>query len=318
MENTYLLLNINLYKRLMYNRKNIDEKNYLEVKTNPNNNFKDILNIVNNNTNIIKTKNIFITGDYYLLANYIKINPQLKKYRLIINKKFNLNTPIEELEHLEKIFQGINNIYIKGKHNIDYVPISEYKNAIKAINSIAERINKYDLSPLEQVLYVYDFVRQKEYKEEDINEPNSISRDMSKVLFNDKIVCVGYSNLFNAILDKLNINSNYYAYKNINKKKPGHATNVVKIDDEKYNIHGLYYFDITKDRCKGNEDYLNSYLFFAKTKENFDEFFDGIYKDISLKNYNLTRIKLLKIIKHIPRKDNFSIYLINKFLNIYN
>lgn len=320
MEKRKLLLNIDNKKHLDFNYKEIDYDNYLDVTVNLNINCKELLDTptIKLNTDIVNNREIYLSGNYLLILSYIMKNPELKKYKLILNDEFDLNTSIEKLEYLNDLYKDLNNIYIKGKYNVEYVTIKEYIKTIKAINSIVNKIKSYNLSPLEQILYVYDFVRQKEYKAENINESVFLSRDLSKVLFNDKIVCTGYSILFNAILEKLNINSNSYYYKNINKKHKKHENNVVQIEDDKYNIHGLYYFDLTGDRCLGNEDYLNSYLFFAKTKENFDDFFKGTHRDNSLKGYNLHRLRLLKIIKHLSSKDEFSLYLINSFLNIYD
>ena len=68
-----------------------------------------------------------------------------------------------------------------------------------------ETIKKLHLSPLETVLYVYDLVRERKYQEEGANECHTKSRDLTSVLLGDKIVCAGFVNLFNTILEKLDI-----------------------------------------------------------------------------------------------------------------
>jgi len=59
----------------------------------------------------------------------------------------------------------------------------------------------------------------------------------------------------------------------------------INVNDEKYNIEGLYFFDPTFD-CKKNDsnDFLLSYRFFGKTKEEMDLLsgYDFIYETYSL------------------------------------
>ena len=72
------------------------------------------------------------------------------------------------------------------------------------IGGIINKIKKMNLSPLEQIMFVYDFVRDREYK-----MPKSVnlyyqSYDVNQTILSDRIICLGFANLFNAFLYNLN------------------------------------------------------------------------------------------------------------------
>ena len=136
---------------------------------------------------------------------------------------------------------------------IDY----QKNNSPISINSVVEEINKYDLSPLEKVTYVYDIVKYRLY-EDDLEDINN-SRDLDKVLNGNKIVCSGYSNLFTAVLISLGIKSIPVIDLNIR-----HQRSLAYIKDSKYNVDGVYAFDPTWDKRINEDDteYLDRYDYF--------------------------------------------------------
>ncbi|UKI57555.1 MAG: hypothetical protein L6V81_09640 [Clostridium sp.] len=81
------------------------------------------------------------------------------------------------------------------------------KNIRKTIDAIDEivkkQLEKHNLSTLEEIMYAYDLVREKVYTRELDTESDRISRDLSSVLFGDKIVCAGYVAIFNSVLKKI-------------------------------------------------------------------------------------------------------------------
>ena len=107
-----------------------------------------------------------------------------------------------------------------------------------AIDDIVAKINKYNLSPIEQIMYAYDLVRDRVYQLEDDGEDYSVSRDISSVLFGDKIVCVGFAEIFSKVLDALNIRNVLFT---IVGRKSGHMRNAVYVNDSKYDIHGVFF-----------------------------------------------------------------------------
>ena len=145
-------------------------------------------------------------------------------------------------------------------------------------------------------------------------------------MFGEKIVCVGFANIFNIIAQKLGLKSILYFL--IKDNAPGHVRNLIYLNDEKYDINGLYFFDPTWD-CKKNDnnEFLSSYMFFAKSyfqimrmtsrdyvKETYDYFdycnvYDFLeeYYDKKLNFFDLinivTKSKINVMLKFIDEKE---------------
>ena len=136
-------------------------------------------------------------------------------------------------------------------------------------------------------MYAYDLVRDRVYTKENEDESLTTSRDLTSVLLGDKIVCVGYANIFDKVLSNLGINTMMYSIKNKDKTQRGHRRNIVRVNDPKYNVDGVYYFDTTWDskRSASDHDYLNSYRFFAKLKEDI-EIYDNRFTDRTFEGYH--------------------------------
>lgn len=224
--------------------------------------------LLDNKTDIIESAE-YVEIDYELpqIKEYIEKNSILKSKKVILPKIYNLN--YKTILEIEKIFPGCPSyIYLKTPGNRMPISIDTFKKTLKKIEEIVINIKKLDLSPIEQVMFAYDVVKDKEYQEESEDESAYLSRDVSTSLFGDKIVCVGYSNIFKTILDKLGIKNDVYFVTN-------HQRNIAYIKDEKYDIEGIYYFDATGDSkiaTKGNK-HFNRYLYFAKTKHQMDRYY---------------------------------------------
>ena len=152
---------------------------------------------------------------------------------------------------------------------------------------MVEEIKKYNFSPLEQLMYTYDLVRDRVYVNENQEDKPTASRDLSSVLLGDKIVCVGYANIFDAIVTKLGIKTMTY---DIDSKdgRPVHARNIAYIKDEKYEIEGVYYFDTTWDskRSENDNKFLYGFRYFAKTKNEIEYYQKGKFVDKVLPGYS--------------------------------
>ena len=120
----------------------------------------------------------------------------------------------ENLEKAKKFFGNFPNILFNLIGNDEYVNLTQFDATINAINSIVNSIKRYDYSPAEQLLYAYDLIRNREYIMEEKSEPCYISRDLTSVLSGDKIVCLGYSNIFNAVINNLGISGTICFLKN--------------------------------------------------------------------------------------------------------
>lgn len=207
------------------------------------------------------------------VAKYLKKNPEVKNKNIIICDDCNLS--YENLKKYEDIFgEFSDNLFFKLVGNKKLISYSDCISTYKILEEIVYNVKKYNFSPLENIMYIYDLVRDKVYNKESIGEDGCVSRDLSSSLLGNKIVCLGYARIFNALLEKLEIKSKeIYLYGEIS----GHARNEVYIKDDKYGVNGVYYFDATWDskKCENDNSFLASYRFFAMTKGEMDSIDNG-------------------------------------------
>ena len=282
--------------------------NYDEIRESLNNNYQsftmDIVKILDDhNDNYIEDVTQYLNKENnfydelfnnaeYILVNsdsyentlkYLKNNSILKTKKIVLDGYFSLE---DDIDAIKKLFKDYDNIYIRVEGNDLPVSICEYEQTKDIVNNLVNEIKKYNLSTIEQIMYAYDIARDRVYKEEEEGEFQEVSRDLSKILLGDKIVCVGYQVLFRSILNKLNIkNLPYFIAKK--DSKIGHAINMIFINDKKYNIKGFYYFDPTWDsKRKDNNNYLLSYRYFALTKDKLEDYQKHLYNDITLPYIN--------------------------------
>ena len=196
-------------------------------------------------------------------------NPIMLKKKIVLLNSFNIcdYEKIKELAYNN--LDIINQLYIYLEGNENYVSIIDALKTIEKIHNQIGFVKSLNLSQMETIMFLYDYVRNRVYKYEDEKDDYKESRDLSSVLFGDKIVCVGYTNLFNSMLNFLGINAEsvYYDGKdNKISKSSGHVRSIIKVNDPKYDITGIYLFDPTWDskESSNSDNYLYSYKFFAK------------------------------------------------------
>lgn len=152
-------------------------------------------------------------------------------------------------ENTNRAFSEFNKeILFDGKYTIE-----EAINASRQINDVVAEISKKKLSPFERFLCAYDFVTSKIYKEESKNEPVETSRNLIEILNGDKIVCVGYANMLCTILSRLGIpctTQTVVCYDPREKDFVNHMVCLVRMEDPKYKISGIYQSDPTEDAMK--------------------------------------------------------------------
>lgn len=255
-------------------------------------------------------------------------NPSLRGKKILFTDTFDLS--VETVKKIESLFADTtDNIYFDVQGNTQLITFEEYKKTVEAINLMISDVEKFNYSPLEKIMYVYDLVRKKIYTCEKSDEDVRTSRDLSQVLLGDKIVCLGYTRLFRTLLEKLGINSKEI----ILLKKgevTGHARNEIYIKDEKYGVDGVYYFDPTWDSKRNNNDtsYLSSYRFFAMTRLQMDALDEGKYlvqncpyfsSDIAQKFEEEVKERgLAGISKKLSRVINYMSYTIYDKQLLYN
>lgn len=229
-----------------------------------------LYSILFNTFSLYKRKYFALCDLYKASKIIIKCNGNNIMRGITLSQKFNKNVTIDgssiSLERYKSILENLDLEKLE-KNNIDII-YQEFNSAISPyklyyISSLVcatvRKIKKYDLSPLEQLIYVYDIVKKRMYIKEKSGDSRA-SRDLDRVLSGDSIVCEGYINWYNAILRCLFINAT-----SIRSLDVCHQRSVLYIKDPKYNIDGVYTFDPTWDRRKSIDDtsYLANYNYFA-------------------------------------------------------
>ena len=268
------------------------------------------INLINEDFTSLKSAT---ETNYY--NNVLKVINQLSNH----NRKYNIKIEVDNRELFKKsniinvIPSNINliiNTNLKGEStHVEYDTDTYIKEEIKVENLI-KPIRDSNLSSFEKYIACYNLAKNfKAYREN--NEDRKKARELRYILDDDNkyIVCVGFSNLLSLFLDKVGIPNTQidvevdisYNYSdlldNIPIKNEGHRRNLVKIDDDKYNIHGYYIADSTWDNKLGLDYYNNAVLTFEEKKEahslesltEIDLFFDfNNFEDFSNKiNYFL-------------------------------
>lgn len=187
----------------------------------------------------------------------------LKKAKDYFSGKYNINT-IEfkidkmdyeniDLDTLEEIYNSTN--FNLCYDNYDHVSFDEFKGLVESIKYYRSIINEGNLSPVEKVMYAYDIMKTFSYKE---SKNKSESRNLHKIIETGNIVCVGYSEMLKNILTGLDKNIGIDIIHTSGNDKGieyNHARNIVRIDDEKYNMHGIYALDSTWDSVKEDSNH---------------------------------------------------------------
>ena len=259
-----------------YKKQYIEETNEYMINI-----IEKIKQLIKENTIIKNATEIYINSEKESI-NFINNNEILKEKKLILKEYWSLSS--SNYDYIKESFPEKTYIQILG--NTYPITLETYKKINESIDKMVSTIKKYNLSPIEQVMFAYDIIRKRKYNEETEKESFTLSRDISKVLEGDKIVCVGYANLFNAVLEKLEIKSDLYAIK-LKNNNSGHIRNIAHIIDKKYNIDGIYFFDLTWDSKKKGNKYLDSYRYFCNSKNEIERF-DKKYIDNTLQNLNNT------------------------------
>lgn len=210
------------------------------------------------------------SSDYEKIKRYIK-QFNISKDKKIIITNDNLHNPCLmslEINKIHDVFKSSKNILLEIDGNTSPESISNCMKSVQIIDDFVSEVKSLNLSPIEQLMYVYDWVRDRVYKMEDKTDEKAVSRDLSSALLSGKIVCLGYSNIFNIVAKKLGFNAEVFYLENKMNEKHGHSRNIVYVKDDKYDIDGVYLFDTTWDSKKDGNSFLNKYLYFVKT---FDE-----------------------------------------------
>lgn len=219
---------------------------------------------------------VYINGIYEDVVSYLRNNPELLDKEIILSEVLDLNK--DTCVRIKEVFKDFPNLKLQVRGNRELITMAEYEKTIDVVDSIVAKIKNYDYSPLEQLILAYDLIRDRFYVMEDEDEDYSVSRDLTPALLGDKIVCLGFANIFAIVCQQLDIKNEVFLLSRRDGDIHGHARNMVYLVDDKYNIEGLYFFDPTFDCKKDDSDkFLLSYKHFAKDYLEMDVLSRGQY-----------------------------------------
>ena len=254
-----------LFECIIANANNSDILNILNQYNTPL--FSIILNIVNQCkknyaklNSICESDNVYFECDKNNLLKVLSLCESMKCSIVIDGTKISLEEYKELLDKYDfnKLYNRNIKVYYQ-KYN-EAINIFELYSISCQIDFIAKKIKKYNLSPFEQLILVYDIVKNNVYIKENDNDSPFTSRTLNNILNNDYIVCAGYVTMANAILKSLGNNVTSILCDN-----DTHCRGLIYINDKKYNIDGVYVFDPTFDNKKDNDSeyFIDNYNYFS-------------------------------------------------------
>ena len=177
--------------------------------------------------------------------------PIIKRANVETTKYTLENKTYDDIKRLKQINSTSNLILRYRSHsNCSDATYEEFQNMRATIDYYKEILETSDLSPVEKVAYVYDILKTMRYQENE--EDKSRSRNIHSIVTDGSIVCVGYAAFAKQLLNEVGIRCLNVGVTCLSDVIPdaGHARNFVRVDDDKYNIHGLFAMDITWDSDK--------------------------------------------------------------------
>lgn len=256
--------------------------------------FKDQINI----DNITKVKSM-------LEASTLIDDAKIDKYILINYNKEELNRLLD-INYLNPDTWKV--YYLRCDGIKDIYSVVECRKLREHFSNFLKEYNLDKFSNLEKICLIYDKVKLLDYKD--------TKNTLLEILEDKYSNSYGYNLLFQEFLEKLGIKS--YIEK-IKMQDEYRYISVVKIDDEKYNIHGIYLFDPFMDSLP-IDDYDEvlrriNYNYFGLTLNSFN---NTIYEEsISgiLKIFSNTKEDMFK--DHLEELNLFSEEERNKFNNVF-
>lgn len=195
---------------------------------------------------------------------------------------------------------------------------------IKVEEKLVEITKEYkeheeQLSPLERLFWLYQIVETyRKYKKESDDKDWEMSRFLNKLLFSKDLVCVGFSHLLAELSQRASLQvwencsiAHCEDKNNITKANYNHMNNLIFLEDEKYNIKGLYLLDATHD----NHEYKDFFVFnhFLITPEKYDKHIMKMYEA----GYSLLTVKEKESFLETLRCDEISLSSLIDILKLY-
>ena len=166
-----------------------------------------------------------------------------------------INLPLKDILNLLRNPQIHENVFFYDKYNEGKeMTLKELIEMYNKLLTLIKDVKDKNYSPAEKLFYAYNIVKSRIYKKEEKHEDETISRNLAEILECKKIVCEGFANFLLGLCEVLEIPTEKIIWIHKSKRKAGHDTVAVYLNDEKYNIHGIYAIDPTWDSKENEKD----------------------------------------------------------------
>ena len=259
---------------------------------------------------------------------------------VIDNGKQSIEESLEIIDKIEKsIGSKIENIYyITGNRNIDNIEglktlendhrvsimydkeiicsIDDFINMRNHINKMVNELKKFELSPLEKVLYVYDIIKDFYIINHKYMKEKKVSRLIHRIFKVNELNCQAYAALYSEILRELKIEAtdfNLYSplVEELFLTSDNHARTMIHLVDNKYKIDGLFSTDVVWDAIKKIKKNYHYEFFLTrisnlKRQYSLDKFHNDI--EILFNNISITDLseKEKQVYERLLNKNNIS------------
>lgn len=240
---------------------------------------------------------ICLKGDIENIKEFLKHNPYFHNKKVLIEYEYALTR--EAYQKASEDFGQYKHFLYMVEGNEEGVTLEDYAITLSLIEEIANRALQYHFSPFELYLYFFDLLRDRTYEEVEQNENPHHSRDLTSVLLKKKIVCFGFANLYCAVCRQAHLSCAIFLMQG---EDIGHARNIAYIQDAKYTLDGIYFFDLTFGSRKKDDSFLENYRFFAKTREEFLAYDEGLV-DYSYPFFDFS--SLLNLLSDMENADSY-------------
>ena len=232
----------------------------------------DCLVSIQRNFNDKENEETYLAKIKYIL-NILKNHKRNYNIKIFVNNR----ELLRQSNIINELSKNINMTINSDSYDYD---LATFKEEEFKIEYLISPIRNSNLSPFEKFLAAYNIAKQfKQYKENTDNPQKA--RLLHYILDNDNeyIVCAGFAALLKELLNRLGISSksitvsvdtsydNGYTKDNTKINLSYHERLLIRIDDDKYNIHGYYLVDSTWDNDMYYDLYLNALMTFNRKKE---------------------------------------------------
>ena len=319
-----------------YTKKALEEKNselHVDLNDLQNSDIKNLIFLKENSViNYMKDENTPEEDELKIVKENLEKLDSL-------NKHFIYKIRIDKRSNFSKVFKDVNlkNIDLVIRNDFYDYPINQYLEEEQKLEDLVKDIKTSNLSPLEKFIAVYNIVKNyKPYKEN--QKELDKSRALRYILDNEYMVCVGYAKLLVELLDKVGIDATLLSVEvdtsyddgfTLDEKiveASGHKRAIISIDDNKYNLHGLYISDPTWDNSQKDNYLNNALLTFDKMQTDNRMFWYNLYNPVldihCFSDFNNQINFLLKRELHtnqnspITKNDSYSQQLLNSYKSI--